>query len=80
MDPAPVDQVEPPALQALAFERYLKSRDKVGDLIDRGVQAAKDEQGETYEKLRVRVDDGAAGRRKLAARAGLEGCAAAEHG
>ena len=73
-----LDQVEAPALQALAFERYLKSRDRVGDLIDRGVQAAKDEEGETYDDLRVMVDSGAEQRRKLAERAGLKGCAATE--
>ncbi len=73
-------EVEPPALQALSFERYLKSRDRVGDLIERGVQAAKSERGEAYDSLRTKVEDGAEERRRLAERAGLHGCAAAEQG
>lgn len=77
---AALEEIEPPALQALAFQRYLKSRDRAENLIDRGVQAAKDEMGDTYENLRVTVSKGAEQRHRFAAQAGLEGCAAAERG
>jgi hypothetical protein len=75
-----LDEVEAPPLQALAFERYLASRKKVEDLIARGVQAAQDEEGEAYERLRVAANDGADKRKELAAEAGLDGCATAERG
>jgi hypothetical protein len=75
-----LDQVGAPPLQALAFDRYLQSRKRVEDLIARGVQAAQDEEGETYERLRVAANDGADKRSELASEAGLDGCATAERG
>lgn len=75
-----LEQVVAPPLQALAFQRYLKSRREVGAKIDRGLQATKDEEGKTYERMRVAVNSGSDQRRRLAAAAGLEGCATAEHG
>ena len=75
-----LDQVEAPPLQALAFDRYLQSRKRVEDLIARGVQAAQDKEGQTYDRLRVAANDGAGERSKLAAEAGLDGCATAERG
>ena len=73
-------EIDPPPLQALAFDRYLDSRGRVEDLIDRGVQAAKEEEGEAYDRLRVAANAGADRRGELAAQAGLEGCAKAEGG
>ena len=73
-----MERVEAPPLQAIAFKRYLKSRERVGDLLEQGLQAAKDEKGETYEKVRVASNSAADERRQLAEYSGLGDCAAAE--
>jgi hypothetical protein len=73
-------QIEVPPLKAAAFSRYLKARERVGDLLERGLQAARDEEGKEYEDVRLAANAAADERRRLARYAGLEECAAAERG
>jgi hypothetical protein len=73
------DVVAPP-LNAAAFERYLRSRAKVGSLLDRGLQAARDEDARAYERVRAASNAASDERSKLAMKAGLPGCAHAEEG
>lgn len=73
-----LERVEAPPLQAVAFERYLESRARVGELLGKGLQAARDEDGQTYEDVRVAANSTADERRRLAKYAGLSDCAAAE--
>ena len=73
-------KVEVPPLQAIPFARYMKARERVGDLLQRGLQAARDEEGTTYERVRLAANADADERRRLAEYAGLEECAAIEEG
>jgi hypothetical protein len=75
-----LSEIDVPPLQAIAFERYLKARKRVGDLLEKGLQAARDEEGKTYEHVRLAANAAAAERRRLAKYAGLRECAAAERG
>lgn len=73
-----LEQVDAPPLQTIAFERYLKSRARVGKLLEKGLQAARDEEGQAYEEARVAANSAADQRRRLARYAGLSDCAGAE--
>lgn len=73
-----LEQVDAPPLQAIPFERYLRSRARVGKLLEKGLKAARAEEGQTYEEARVAANSTADERRRLARYAGLSGCANAE--
>ncbi len=73
-------KIEVPPLKAIAFSRYLEARERVGDLLERGLEAAREEEGKTYERVRLAANAAADERRRLARYAGLEDCAAAERG
>ena len=70
--------VTPPAGRAAAFESYLAARREVIELIEAGLDAARDEDGDAYQRAREQVVEGARDRERLARAAGLRRCAAGE--
>lgn len=72
--------ITPPPLSAAAYASYLEGRAEVVELIDRGLVAAREEDGEAYQQAREEVGRGARERRRLALEAGLLQCAAGERG
>lgn len=72
--------LEPPAGRAEAFDLYLQARGEVVDELERAREAAVSEDGAAYERARRETLEGASRRSELAARAGLDGCAALERG
>jgi len=72
--------ITPPAESADAYASYLEGRAEVVELIDRGLAAAREEDGEAYQQAREEVGVDARERRRLAREAGLRECAAGERG
>lgn len=70
--------IEPPSDAAADYRRYLDARGEVIDLLEDGTEAARDRDARGYEAARTRALEGAAGRERLARRAGLETCAELE--
>jgi hypothetical protein len=73
-----LDEVEAPGDRAQAYERYLQARAEALALLEDGLAATREEDGQAYEDARRALAEGAAERRRLALAAGLSGCAAAE--
>lgn len=73
-----LEGVEAPDERAQAYERYLQARAEAVALLEDGLEAAREADGQAYEDARRALADGAAERRRLAVAAGLSGCAAAE--
>lgn len=73
-------ELSPPPLQAPAFNRYLETRARAVRFLEAAQTAARDEDGEAYEKARTALNDGVAQRAELARQAGLDGCADFEGG
>jgi len=72
--------ITPPPQSAAAYASYLEGRAEVVELIDRGLAAAQEEDGEAYQEAREEVGVDARLRRQLAVQAGLSECAAGERG
>jgi hypothetical protein len=67
-------EIEPPEELRDSYDRYLESRDEVGDALERGKRAAEDQDGEAYGKAQEEAAAGAPERRRLARELGLQVC------
>lgn len=75
-----LEQITPPPERAKAYERYLASRAEVVILLEGGLAAAREQDGEAYQQARDDAAAGARERARLAKAAGLRECAAGELG
>jgi len=68
--------LKPPQQLASAYQRYLLARDRVIDEMNRGEEAAQDQDSAVYGASQAAVARGAPERRKLARALGLKVCSA----
>jgi hypothetical protein len=66
--------LEPPEELRDRYDAYLDARESVSDELERGKQAAEDQDGEAYGKAQEEAVDGAPERRKLARKLGFRVC------
>jgi hypothetical protein len=67
-------EIEPPEELGDRYDAYLDSRDGVSDALERGQQAAEDQDGEAYGAAQEEAVNGAPERRRLARQLGFEVC------
>ena len=75
-----LSEIEPPAEDEDAYDRYLQARAEVVAEIERGLAAAQAEDGQAFADARDAVREGSGERERLARAAGLRECAAGERG
>jgi hypothetical protein len=75
-----LEAVSPTPEAEAAYARYLAARAEVITLLEDGLAAAREGDGEAYQAARDEVGAGAAERERLARAAGLRECAAGERG
>jgi hypothetical protein len=66
--------LEPPEKLRDRYDAYLDARESVSDELERGKQAAEDQDGEAYGKAQEEAVGGAPERRKLARKLGFRVC------
>jgi hypothetical protein len=71
---AELHDLEPPEELRDRYDAYLDARESVSDELERGKQAAEDQDGEAYGKAQEAAVGGAPERRKLARELGFELC------
>jgi hypothetical protein len=71
---AELHDLEPPEELRDRYDAYLDARESVSDELERGKQAAEDQDGEAYGKAQEEAVGGAPERRKLARKLGFRVC------
>jgi hypothetical protein len=71
---AELRDIEPPEELRASYDGYLDARGEVSDALDRGKQAAEDQDGEAYGKAQEEAAAGAPERRRLARELGFKVC------
>jgi hypothetical protein len=71
---AELRDIEPPEELRDRYDGYLEARDEVSDALERGKQAAEDQNGEGYGKAQQEAAAGAPERQRLARELGFQVC------